>query len=218
MTIMPALFVFALTSELKLSHRMHEVAEETEHAIKSVEWAEKQHLPVAARSSSSSSSNKTYSSLTEEEKMKQREELRILYRQSVLNSGVRLVETPELQPYHQAANYIQTNPFKVIAAIGVPSVALIFHGRNNKEHLNFQLKILHTRVFGQFAVICTLLGVMGLKEMMDQRYVNRFFALMSSPSRKPNYLSHVGGAWFLLITMFCPVLLLLLLPIAYPPS
>lgn len=32
-----------------------------------------------------------------------------------------------------------------------------------------QLKILHTRVLGQFTVICTLLGVMGLKEMMDRQ-------------------------------------------------
>ena len=35
--------------------------------------------------------------------------------------------------------------------------------------VSLQLKILHTRVFGQFAVICTLLGVMGLKDMMDRQ-------------------------------------------------
>lgn len=34
--------------------------------------------------------------------------------------------------------------------------------------VSLQLKILHTRVFGQFAIICTLLGVMGLKDMMDR--------------------------------------------------
>ncbi len=34
--------------------------------------------------------------------------------------------------------------------------------------MSLQLKILHTRVLGQFTVICTLLGVMGLKEMMDR--------------------------------------------------
>jgi hypothetical protein len=35
------------------------------------------------------------------------------------------------------------------------------------------MRLLHTRVFGQFAVICTLLGVMGMKEVMDRygRYV-----------------------------------------------
>jgi len=35
--------------------------------------------------------------------------------------------------------------------------------------VSLQLKILHTRVFGQFAIICTLLGVMGLKDRMDRQ-------------------------------------------------
>ena len=35
--------------------------------------------------------------------------------------------------------------------------------------VSMQLKILHTRVLGQFTVICTLLGVMGLKELMDRQ-------------------------------------------------
>lgn len=151
MTIMPAFFVFALTSEHKLNHRMQEVAEENEHAIKSVEWAEKRHR------------QSTFSN--DEQKLRQ------LYRQSVLNSGVQLVDTPELGMHHRMANYLVTNPFKIIAAIGVPAVAYIYYGRSGKNHLSFSLKILHTRVFGQFAVICTLLGVMGLKEYLDQRCV-----------------------------------------------
>ena len=152
--IMPALFVFALTSEHKLNHRMHEVAEETEHAMKSVEWAERQL--------------RRESQLQQEpNKMKEAEELRKMYRQSVIASGVNVV--PELQTYHKVANYIQANPFKCIAGLGVPSIAYIYLGQSGKEHLSFQLKILHTRVFGQAAVICSLLGIMGLKEMMDRR-------------------------------------------------
>ena len=132
---------------------MQEVAEESEHAIKSVEWAERYHRKTSTTNSD------------------QEEQLRKLYRQSVLESGVQLVDTPELEIHHRMANYLQTNPFKVTAAIGIPSVAYIFYGRNNKEHLSLQLKILHTRVFGQFAVICSLLGVMGLKEYLDRRCV-----------------------------------------------
>ncbi len=131
-------------------HRMEEVAEETEHNIKSVHWAERQ-LQASP------------------------EDLKLhdLYRQAVLNSGIRVVEGEELGPYHNVANYIQANPFKVIMGVGVPAVGAIFYGRVGKEHLSMQLKILHTRVFGQFAVICTLLGVMGLKATMDHqgRYV-----------------------------------------------
>jgi hypothetical protein len=146
MVIMPTLFMFTLTSENKLLHRMHQVAEETEHAMQPQEWAERRRAASP-------------------------EDIRLhdLYRQSVLNSSVRLVEGDELQLHHKAANYIQANPFKCIAGVGIPSVAFIFYGQDGKPHLSLQLKILHTRVFGQFAVICTLLGVMGLKEMMDRR-------------------------------------------------
>lgn len=138
---------------------MVELAEETEHAIKSVEWAERHH-----RKQPSSDE----------------QQLRTLYRQSVLNAGVQLVDTPQLNTHHKVANYIQQNPFKCIAGIGVPAVALIFNGRNKKDHLSLQLKILHTRVFGQFAVICTLLGIMGLKEMMDRRCVLPFIIVHSN--------------------------------------
>lgn len=151
LVIMPALFAFAFTAENKMIHRMEEVAEETEHAIKSVHWAEEQ-----------------YHASPEDVK------LHDLYRQAVLNSGgVRLVDSETLGPQHKVANYVQANPFKVIVGVGLPAVGSIFLNRTGKEHLNMQLKILHTRVFGQFAIICTLLGVMGLKSVMDHqgRYV-----------------------------------------------
>lgn len=151
--IMPALFIFTLTSELKMGHRMHEVAGETEHSMKSVEWAEQQLRRQQVS------------------KSKEGEDLRVMYRQSVLNSGIYIVDTPELQTQHKLANFVQQNPFKCIAGIGLPAVTYIFLGQNGKQHLSLQLKILHTRVFGQAAVICSLLGIMGLKEMMDRRYV-----------------------------------------------
>jgi len=152
LVIMPALFAFGFTSENKLIHRMEEVASETEHNMKTVAWAEKQ---------------KTMS--------KEDVQLHELYRKAILDSGVRLVDTPELTTFQKAANYVQSNPFKLIAGIGIPSVAYIFYGQGKsgagKESL--QMQMLHTRVFGQFTVICTLLGVMGMKEMMDRqgRYV-----------------------------------------------
>lgn len=99
-----------------------------------------------------------------------------LYRQSILQSNVRLVDTPELSSYQKTANYIQGNPFKCIAAIGTPAVAYIYYGQGGKKGgpaESFQMRLLHTRVFGQFAVICTLIGIMSLKELMDRygRYI-----------------------------------------------
>mmetsp|Transcript_48318 Transcript_48318/g.117031 ORF Transcript_48318/g.117031 Transcript_48318/m.117031 type:complete len:238 (-) Transcript_48318:423-1136(-) len=150
LVIMPALFAFGFTSENKLIHRMEEVASEEDHKYKTVHWAQKLHTASP-------------------EDVKLHE----LYRQSILDSGVRLVDQPELTTYQKSANFVQGNPFKVIAAVGVPSVGWIFinNGKGGAESL--QMQLLHTRVFGQFAVICTLLGVMGMKEMMDRngRYV-----------------------------------------------
>ena len=101
-----------------------------------------------------------------------------LYRQAIVESGVRVVDTPTLSTFQRSANYVQGNPFKCIAAIGIPSVAYIFYGQggSGKEGAaveSFTMRLLHTRVFGQFAVICTLLSVMGMKEIMDRngRYV-----------------------------------------------
>ena len=185
---MPALFVFTLTSEQKMLHRMGEVAEETEHAIRSVEWADQEHRKKAMEA--------------DVELQQKAQELRHMYRQSILQSGVRVVETPTLQWYHQGANYVQANPFKVILGIGIPAIVGIFYGKSGKEHCTYslcigslslwhcyglshvciflpassleitvslQMMILHTRVLGQFSVVCTLLGVMGLKDMMDKQ-------------------------------------------------
>ena len=55
----------------------------------------------------------------------------------------------------------------------VPTVGYIFYGRSGQEHLQLQMKVMHTRVMGQFAVISMLLTLMGFKEYMDRsgRYV-----------------------------------------------
>lgn len=148
--IMPPFFTFALTSEQKLTHRMHEVAVESEHNLETVAWAEEQR----------------------KNQLSDREiRLHDLYRQSILESGVRLVDTPTLSNYHKSANFVQANPFKCIAAIGMPAVAAIFYGQGSKTAgatESFSMRLLHTRVFGQFAVLCTLIGVMSLKEVMDR--------------------------------------------------
>ena len=154
MVIMPALFAFALTSEHKMADRMREVANETEHALQTVEWADREHRRRQQQSSSQQQSET---------------ELRKLYKQAVLESAIRVVPGNTLGAHHRMANYVQENPFKLLAAVGVPAVAYIFYGRTTKEHLNFQMRLLHTRVYGQFTIICSLLSIMGIKEFMDRR-------------------------------------------------
>ena len=105
-------------------HRMEEVSTETEHTIKLVEWADRHH--------------RKNSIPTADEQQKQ-EELRALYRRSILNSNVRVVDGDELTAYHKAANYVQANPFKLILSIGIPAVAYIFYGKTGKDHCKFIL-------------------------------------------------------------------------------
>ena len=54
-------------------------------------------------------------------------------------------------------------------------MAYIFYDQGQKGVAaeSIQMRLLHTRVFGQFAVLCTLLGIMSLKEIMDRygRYI-----------------------------------------------
>jgi hypothetical protein len=130
---------------------MKEIAKETEHTHDTVRWAERRHQALR-ENAPDLSKVQTEAHLTE------------MYRKSVEESGVRIVPGNELAFHHKAQNWVATNPLKSLIAAAVPSVALIFYGNSGKEHLEFSVKLLHTRVFGQFATLSLLLGVMGFKE------------------------------------------------------
>jgi hypothetical protein len=174
-TIMPAMFVAALTSELKLSHKMKEIAQETQHSTETVKWAEEQwkqqkqqQLQQQEQASSSTST------------MTESQHLTALYQQSVASTGVSVV--PELHWYHKTANFTAQNPFKVLAAFAVPTVGYIFYGRSHQSHLQFSSMIMHTRVLGQSATIALLLGVMGFKQFMDTN-VGRYISQQQADDR-----------------------------------
>ena len=147
LAIMPAMFVSALTSELKLTDKMHEIAHETQHTHDTVRWADAQWRQHGRASS-----------------LSETEHLSALYRESIRNSGVQIV--PRLQWYHRASNYTVDNPIKVLAGMSIPAVAYIFYGRSGQSHLQLQSKIMHTRVFGQFFTVASLLGVMAFQNLM----------------------------------------------------
>jgi hypothetical protein len=167
---MPALFAFAFTAENKLIHRMEEVADETEHAIASVEWADReQRKRIQDAQKATTAMMMLRDPVMHKTIIEKDDELKVLYRQSIVENGhIRIVDGDSLGIHHKAANYVQANPIKVLGGIGVPAVGLIFWGRSGKAHLNLQMKLLHTRVMGQFAVLCTLLSVMAVKEFMDR--------------------------------------------------
>ena len=129
-------------------HYMKDMAKETEHAHETVRWAENRHQ--AYRESAPDMSQ-----------VKRDLHLSELYRQSVENSGVRVVPGNELAVYHKFSNYVAENPLKTLLGLAIPSVGMIFYGRTGKEHLQLSMKLLHTRVFGQFATLsCKFFGGM----------------------------------------------------------
>jgi hypothetical protein len=147
--IMPALFVFGLTAEHKLSHRMGEMAMENRHGQQTVQWAEEQLKQ-----------QKDITSFDREKHLSQ------MYLQSVASSGVNIV--PKLTLYHTVANWTIDHPFKLFAAIATPTLAYVIYGRSTQTHLDFAGKLMHTRVMGQFAAICTILSVMMCKDYMGR--------------------------------------------------
>jgi hypothetical protein len=153
---MPALFAFGFASENKLIHKMHEVADETEHAKALSDWHDEQVKKELI---------KTSPSLQRE--MELEAQLTKLYRQSVEETGVRIVPG-ELRTYQKALNYFNDNPVKVLAAVGVPTIGYILYGRAGQEHLTASMKLMHTRVMGQAATITILLSLMGFKEYMNR--------------------------------------------------
>ncbi|KAL7445263.1 hypothetical protein ACHAXH_008240 [Discostella pseudostelligera] len=185
LVIMPPLFAFAAAAESKLVHRMHEMASHADHSEKMAQWSQQQQTQQQQQ-------QQRYNDLDEHRKKLQRmttqkilseagmmgdiggyddEQENALvekFRESVVNSGVRVVPGNSLGLHHEIANFWQENPFKILAGIGVPTILYIFKGREGQQHLQFQMKVMHTRVFGQFAVITMLLTLMGFKEYMDR--------------------------------------------------
>ena len=185
LAIMPALFMFAFTAETRLTHKMHEIARETEHSHASVRWAEeqleKQQQKQSSSSSSSSQLQQQHSTGAKGSPLVDPEaQLLRLYQQSVENSGVQIVPGDSLTLYQRTANFVAANPLKVVLGCAIPSVAWIFYGRTGKEHLQLSMKLLHTRVFGQFATLsgtCMMIFSTRLDDSLDKHECLCLFCL-----------------------------------------
>jgi hypothetical protein len=167
-------------AESKLVHRMHEMASEAEHSKHMAEWTQqhvlKEHREQLKRMSTQKilaqpgmAGQKMIGATTVGDTNEEQErEIDAKFRESIVNSGVRVVPGSSLGVHHKIANFWQENPFKILAGIGIPSVLYIFRGKAGQEHLQMQMKVMHTRVLGQATVITMLLTLMGFKEYMDR--------------------------------------------------
>lgn len=173
LTIMPPLFMYAIASEMKLNHKMKEMASESEHHKKVSHWAENKHARGvdmnvnAALISTNSTTELTRSIQKKTADIGVEKRLHEIYKKSVEDSGIRIVPGDSLGVHHKIANFWQENPFKILAAVSLPTVLYIFRGRNDQKHLQMQSKLMHTRVYGQFTVLGMLLAFMSFKNYMD---------------------------------------------------
>lgn len=173
--IMPPLFAFAFSAEQKLVHSMHEMASTAHHSKQMAEWSQEHALNEHKKNLQRMTTQKILSQPGMREEgdftasdVEHENNIAAKFRESVVNSGVRVVPGDSLGVHHKIANFWQENPFKILAAIGAPTVLYIFKGREGQQHLQTQMKVMHTRVFGQFAIISMLLALMGFKEYMDR--------------------------------------------------
>lgn len=102
MVIMPPLFAFGFAAENRLNHKMLEMAQEADHSKDMAVYTTIHRQDIRA-------THKT-------DPLKAESQLTELYRQSVEQSGVCVV--PTLKPWHNAANFFQENPFKILAGLG----------------------------------------------------------------------------------------------------
>jgi len=163
LVIMPALFMFGFTSESHLLFNMKEMAREADHTQKMSDWVERRVAVESVMTKNGETYAPSLSPADRDFKLKE------LYKKSVLESGVRVVEGDKLKPHHILANFWQAHPFQILLGVGVPAVGLIFHKVNSSKDIMLSQKIMQTRVVGQFTAIVLLLSLMGFKEYMDQK-------------------------------------------------
>ncbi len=126
---MPPLFAFGFAAESKLVHRMHEMAHEAEHSKNMAEWTQQHMLNEHKKELQRMTTQRILSQpgfsgqkldLPADDESDDEVERKIVarFRESVLNSGVRVVPGDSLGLYHKVANFWQENPFKILAGVG----------------------------------------------------------------------------------------------------
>lgn len=151
MVLMPAMFVFAYSSEQKLHHTLREKSHVKNHSKEMTEWYLQQ----------------PQSNVSEHKEAPLNSGLLSIYQQSILDANIRVIPGNTLPIFYQLANFSQQHPFQLIGLIGLPTIFYIFHSRTHQQHLQLQSQIMHTRVYGQFAILTMCLALMGVKSYMD---------------------------------------------------
>ncbi|DBA03092.1 TPA: hypothetical protein N0F65_003339 [Lagenidium giganteum] len=78
-------------------------------------------------------------------------------------------ERSQLKLYQRAANFVYDHPYRALASIGVPLVGSIYVLQSTNKAITASQQIMHTRIYGQGAVVALLLASMGFHDYMQKR-------------------------------------------------
>ena len=126
MVIMPPFFAFVAGAEHNLVHNMQKMASTAEHTKQMAEWSQQHELDEHRKHLQRMTTQKILGlpGMTADGDISKRSDadfenqIRAKFRESVVNSGVRVVPGESLGFHHKIANFWQENPFKILAAIG----------------------------------------------------------------------------------------------------
>ncbi|TYZ65276.1 hypothetical protein PybrP1_001596 [[Pythium] brassicae (nom. inval.)] len=78
-------------------------------------------------------------------------------------------ESHRLRMHERFANHVYDHPYRTLATVGVPLVGGIFAYQNTNSAITSAQKIMHTRLYGQAAVVALLLSSMAFHDYMQKR-------------------------------------------------
>ncbi|TMW67683.1 hypothetical protein Poli38472_011303 [Pythium oligandrum] len=81
----------------------------------------------------------------------------------------KIQEGKRLKWYQRAANFVYDHPYKTLVSVGVPLVGSIFAFQSTNKSIQRSQQIMHTRIYGQGAVVVLLLASMGFHDYMHKR-------------------------------------------------
>lgn len=184
MAIMPALFAFALTSETHLHSKMvlnaAQQQQQEKSTTKTMTLQETKnlsslatHLDVSKNEAMVQHSINGHRYSFDNNKNETQRDLMTLYQKTLeqenhRNEKVNIVPGNQLGWHHELANYVTAHPLKTLGAVAIPSVAWILYGRSGQQHLPASIKVLHTRVLGQFTTLTLFLSIMGFRDYMQR--------------------------------------------------
>ncbi|TMW67680.1 hypothetical protein Poli38472_011300 [Pythium oligandrum] len=80
----------------------------------------------------------------------------------------KIQEGKGLKFYQRAANFLYDHPYKMLVTVGVPLVGSIFAFQSTNKSIQRSQQIMHTRIYGQGAVVVLLLASMGFHDYMQK--------------------------------------------------